>query len=104
MPVSRNDEQFEPFAALLAYLVPGLGHLALGQKARAAWIFVGVMGLFFGGLFIGGIDSVDRKEDFWWFVGQAGAGPVAFAVDRVHQSWFKVADPNTPGGLRTPLP
>jgi hypothetical protein len=104
MPVSRHDEQLEPFAAALAYALPGLGHLALGRPKRAACIFIGVMGLFFGGIFIGGIDAVDRKEDFWWFVGQAGVGPVAFAVDRVHQNWFKVQDEAAAGGPRTMLP
>jgi len=104
MPESHPDEQLEPFAAALAFVIPGLGHLALGKPRRAIFIFVGVLGLFFGGVFIGGIDAVDRKEDFWWFVGQAGVGPTAFIVDRVHQSWFKVQDPNAPGGVRTPDP
>lgn len=104
MSVSDREEKLEPFAAFLAFLLPGLGHLALGRPARAAWIFLGVMGLFFGGLFIGGIDAVDSKEDFWWFVGQAGVGPVAFAVDRAHQSWFKVADSQAPHGVRSARP
>ncbi len=104
MPVTRHDEQLEPFAAILAYVLPGLGHLALGKPKRAACIFCGVMGLFFGGLFIGGIDAVDRKEDFWWFVGQAGVGPVAFVVDRVHQNWFKVEDESEASVRRSMLP
>lgn len=103
MPAAR-DEQLEPFAAVLAYALPGLGHLTLREPRRALFIFLGVMGLFFGGIFIGGIDVVDRNEDFWWFVGQAGVGPVAFAVDRLHQSYFKVPDPKSPGGRRTARP
>lgn len=104
MPTNRNDEQLTPVAAALAFALPGLGHLTLGKPRRALFIFLGVMGLFLGGVFIGGIDAVDRKEDFWWFVGQAGVGPVAFLVDRVHQSHFKVADPKSPTGVRTPDP
>jgi len=104
MPTNRNDESFTPFSAALAFAIPGLGHLTRGQPRRALFIFLGVMGLFLGGIFIGGIDVVDSKEDFWWFVGQAGVGPVAFLVDRVHQNAFKVADPKSPNGLRSPNP
>ena len=104
MAPNEREEKLEPLAAALALLVPGLGHLALGHARRALWIFLGVMGLFFGGVFVGGIDVIDRKEDFWWFTAQAGVGPTAFAVDRVHQVWLKVPDPGSPRGVRSPRP
>ncbi|RMH26162.1 MAG: hypothetical protein D6693_07580 [Planctomycetota bacterium] len=104
MPADPPKDQLEPIAAVLAAVLPGLGHLSLGQPVRAAWVFVGVMGLFFGGIFIGGIDTIDRKEDFWWFTAQAGVGPVAFAVDRVNQSWVKIPDPDAEHGVRSPGP
>lgn len=52
----------------------------------------GVLGLFIGGLVVGGIDSVDRREDRIWFIGQALVGPVAFATDWYHQNMLKVVD------------
>ena len=104
MTDQHPKDQFEPIAALLTLLLPGLGHLSLGQPRRGAWIFLGVMGLFFGGVFIGGIDAIDRKEDFWWFAAQAGVGPVAFAVDRVNQTWIKVPDESAEHGVRSPSP
>jgi len=52
--------------------------------------------MFMAGLFIGGIDCVDRKEDFVWFLGQSLNGPIAFGVDYVYQNHFKVRD--TVGG------
>lgn len=88
------DERFNPIAGILAYLLPGLGHWYLGEAKRGILIAVGVFWLFFGGVLVGGIDSVDRVEDKWWFVGQAGIGPVAFGVDLVHQSQFKLVDAN----------
>jgi len=88
------DERFNPIAGVLAYLLPGLGHWYLGEARRGVLIAVGVFWLFFGGVLIGGIDSVDRVEDKWWFVGQAGTGPVAFAVDLAHQTQFKLVDDN----------
>jgi hypothetical protein len=87
---NRPDLEFQPVAGLLAVVLPGLGHAYLGHVKRGVLAFAGVMGLFLGGIFIGGIDAVDRREDFWWFVLQAGVGPVAFATDAVHQNYFKV--------------
>lgn len=98
----RHDESPQPVAGVLAFLFPGLGHAFLGEPKRAVLIAVGVLSLFFGGMLIGGIDVVDRREDFWWFAGQAGVGPVAFGVDWVHQNRFKVQEPG--GAVRSPLP
>lgn len=86
---------FAPAAGALAILLPGLGHLMLRQPLRALYIAVGVLGLFFGGLLIGGIDAIDRREDFVWFLGQALVGPLTFAVDHYHQNSLKVIDPET---------
>lgn len=86
---------FHPLAALAAIAFPGAGHFVRGERARAACIAAGVLSLFFTGLFVGGIDSVDSREDRLWFFGQALVGPIAFGVDRVHQSHFKVLDPDT---------
>lgn len=59
--------------------------------------------MFFGGVLIGGIDVVDRREDFVWFLGQALVGPIAYGTDYVHQNYIKVRDPNT-GQLRSAHP
>lgn len=42
------------FAALLAWLLPGLGHWYQGRKAKAVLFFVCIMGLFCYGLYLGG--------------------------------------------------
>jgi len=88
-------ERFEPVAAILAFLLPGAGHFFLGEPKRAVAIAAGILGLFFGGILIGGIDVIDRQEDTIWFVGQALVGPVAFGADYIHQERLKVVDPNT---------
>jgi hypothetical protein len=87
------EEQLEPVAGLLAAVLPGLGHWYLGERKRAVLIAVGILGLFFGGILIGGIDVVDSREDTIWFVGEALVGPVAFGVDWVHQHKLKVVGP-----------
>jgi len=97
---NRGSETFQPVAAVLAYLIPGAGYLALGQKVRALWVFIGVMGLIVGGTLIGGIDVIDRHRDSpvdgdpWWFIPQAGAGPIIFAIDWVREE--KLKDQITP--------
>lgn len=89
-PVRYGPDQFDPVAMVLAWVLPGLGHWYLGEKQRARLIAAGILGLFVGGILIGGINAVDRKEDTIWFVGQAIVGPAAFGVDYVHQNYLKV--------------
>ncbi|MBL0921924.1 MAG: hypothetical protein IBJ10_07325 [Phycisphaerales bacterium] len=97
-------EALQPTAAIAAFALPGLGHVVLGEPKRGLLIGVGILGLFFGGIFVGGIDVIDRREDFWWFAGQAGVGPIAFGVDWAHQNLIKVEDPSVPGGRRSAWP
>lgn len=97
------DTGFDPAALVLAVIVPGLGHMIRHERWRGGWICGGVLGLFFGGILIGGIDVVDSKEDRVWFLGEALVGPVAFGVDYIHQRHLKVLDPEL-GVLRSAFP
>ena len=103
-PSPPNRERFVPLAGLLAVLLPGLGHAYLRETWRGAGVAVGVLGLFFGGILIGGIDVVDSKEDRIWFFVQALVGPVAIAVDYYHQSHFKAYEVGQRRKLRTGNP
>ena len=89
----------DPIAGLLAVILPGAGHFYRGEPKRACRIAAGVLGLFFGGMRVGGIDVVDSKEDRLWFAGQALVGPVAIVVDQIHQNAIK-----TNGQLPEPQP
>lgn len=82
---AKSDSRFTPFAALLAWIWPGLGHLRLGQRRRGMLIMFGVLFLFLGGVLIGGVDAVDRRHDPLWFVAQALCGPIAFGADLANQ-------------------
>jgi hypothetical protein len=107
MTTHRPDnppERFEPAAAALAILFPGAGQMFLGEFRRGLMVMVGVLGLFFGGMLIGGIDVVDKEEDFVWFLGQSLVGPVAFGTDWVHQNWVKVVNDTQTGRRRTARP
>ena len=48
-------------AAVLGWILPGLGHASLGDRRRGLLVGGGVLGLFLGGLLIGGLDVVDRR-------------------------------------------
>lgn len=86
-------EPFQPVAALLAVVLPGLGHFYLGQTRRAILITAGVLGLFGTGVLIGGISCIDRRDNFVWFLGQALMGPLAIGLDHYHQTQLKVIGP-----------
>ncbi len=92
---TRGKEIFQPVAAVAAFLFPGAGYMVLGQRARGLWVCVGVMGLILAGTLIGGIDVIDSHRDSptdgdpWWFIPQACAGPVVFAIDWAHQNPLK---------------
>lgn len=84
-----SPTQFRPMALALAWIWPGLGHISIGERGRGLRIMAGMLLLFFGGLLIGGIDSVDRREDSLWFLAQAGCGPLAFAADGANTMLLK---------------
>jgi len=92
-PAWVEIERFHPLAAVAALILPGAGHALLGEVKRGVLIGTGVLGLFFGGILIGGIDVVDQREDFIWFVGQAMVGPIAFGVDSLYQHRYKAWGP-----------
>lgn len=100
-PEPSSPAPLQPIAAVLAWVLPGAGHFYLGHVRRALMIFAGIFGLFAGGLFIGGIDCIDRKEDFFWFLGQSLTGPVALGADYVHQNHFKAVSDQSIRNLRS---
>lgn len=80
---TRTQPQFTPLAAILAWVWPGLGHISRGERRRGMLVMAGVLFLFLGGVLIGGVDSIDRREDELWFLAQALCGPIALVVDAV---------------------
>ena len=54
-PLEEGPGPVGYLALVLAWVVPGLGHMLIGQKARGAIFFVAIHGLFAMGLLIGGI-------------------------------------------------
>ncbi len=91
---TKSQEKFTPLAAILAWVWPGAGHIYLGERRRGLLVMFGVLFLFLGGVLVGGVDSVDRKEDRLWFLAQVLCGPIAIAVDGVNQAVLKPLPPD----------
>jgi hypothetical protein len=89
-------------AIVLGWLLPGLGHVSVGQKRRGFLIMGGVLFLVFCGALVGGIDAVDHKKDGLWFIAQVWCGPVVVALDLFNQTFIAplpIADKVTLVGL-----
>ena len=86
---TKSPGQFTPSAAVLAWLWPGLGHIPLGQRKRGFLVMFGVLFLFLGGILIGGLDVVDRRDDRLWFLAQVLCGPIAIVADVANQKLVK---------------
>ncbi|NBX25356.1 MAG: hypothetical protein EBQ99_04810 [Planctomycetes bacterium] len=79
-----EERPLQPVSAALAWVLPGLGHMRNGEIRRGWMVMLGVLGMFLLGVLVSGVDCVDRREDFLWFLAQAGAGPLAFATDALN--------------------
>jgi len=67
-------------AGILAWLLPGAGHYALGQRGLAAVFFAAITFAYGTGLAIGGVrDSVNPKTNHWLFLAEIGVGSYTLA-------------------------
>lgn len=72
-----------PVAALVGWLVPGAGHVFIGERARGVIFFVVISLTFWTGIAVGGVkNTVNTKDRYLWFLGQvcAGVHPMAAIV------------------------
>lgn len=87
---TRRGPALNLAAAVLAWALPGLGHLALGHTTRGLILAVTIGTLWLSGLLIGGVSVIDRRDHPAWFIGQMMVAPT-WVIDRYHdhlrQSW-----------------
>jgi hypothetical protein len=68
---------------LLAWLVPGAGHMVLGKKRHAAVIFVTIALTFGVGLYIGSIGVINPIGAKPWYVAQIMNTPAVAALGQM---------------------
>ena len=88
-PVEEKPYRPPYFAAFLAWLVPGAGHLYLGCRLKAAIFFVVIHAVFVGGMALGAFRILQvphgiNDPNFWVFLGQlcTGASTAVFHIVR----------------------
>lgn len=75
MAKGSQDSGTLPFVALFAaWLIPGAGHVYVGRLWRGAIIFATVAALFWTGVAMGGVMTVDVETERWWFVADMFTG------------------------------
>jgi len=85
---ARARGRHPEIAALLAFVIPGMGHVYLGKFFKGFVAFVFLMGLYTAGLFVtrGECVSLDRDKGHpYAFFAQVGCGlPTGMALLRTH--------------------
>ncbi len=67
MPKKDNVPVLTPLLAfILAALIPGAGHLYLRKTVRGIIIFLAITAMFWGGVAMGGVFTMDLRNEPWW--------------------------------------
>lgn len=70
-----------PVAAILAWMVPGLGHWLIGERRRGVIFFIVITVTFWAGIAVGGVrTTITPKENGAWIAAQLCAGPQALGA------------------------
>ncbi len=94
-------------AALLAWMLPGLGHVYQGRTGKGVLFFICVLGTFVYGLYLGGgkvvYAAVPWEQQFrWQYYCQLGVGLPATPM--LYQRSRTLKDPNYTGFMAPPRP
>ncbi len=75
-----------PIAGLLAWLVPGLGHLYIGDRGRGLVFMITISATFWAGITVGGAGStIDPQHRKLWFTAQLLTGAQSLVAVAIHQ-------------------
>ena len=78
-----NHTAFLLTVGLAAWLVPGTGHLLLGDKRRAAVIGITIALTFLVGLYVGSVGVIDPIGAKPWYAAQLMNSPAIFFLGRL---------------------
>jgi len=86
MTAPRSKENYTMFlliVGLLAWLVPGAGHLLIKEKKRAIIIFTTIALTFCAGLYVGSIGVINPVGAKPWYVAQIMNSPIVAVLGYV---------------------
>lgn len=81
--MAKRDKPAYPAAVLagiLAWAIPGAGHVYLGRAVRGLILCICVNGLFWAGVAFGGVFTVEPLRQRWWFAAQVATGTSGLAA------------------------
>jgi len=79
--LNNNPELRVPLAGLLGWLLPGAGHLFIGERTRGIIFMATLAVTFWAGIAIGGVkNTINPQERQLWFLGQICAGSHALGA------------------------
>ena len=70
----RKHKPNAVLAFLLAWAVPGAGHVYAGKPWHGLVIFVVITATFWAGMCLGGVMTVDHRSERWWFIANMMTG------------------------------
>lgn len=78
-----NPFVFLSLLGMLAWAVPGAGHLILGERDRFIIIFVTILLTFCAGIYIGSIGVIDPVGSTPWYVAQIMTSPAVAVLGKI---------------------
>jgi hypothetical protein len=95
----KKGERIRGLALLVAWLVPGAGHVVLGRWKKGLFFFSVLAATYLFGLWIVGFRAISWEDNPFYFVGQWGSGATtylahlmsvqkAYPRGDLHPSWF----------------
>jgi hypothetical protein len=96
---------FLVLVGLLAWLIPGAGHLAINKKKHAVIIFVTIALTLCVGLYIGSVGVIDSVGAKPWFIAQLMNSPAVAVLGRISRAgdYAVYARPNEIGQIYTSI-
>ena len=64
---SKTNPGRTALTLVLAWLIPGAGHVCIGRTVRGVVICITIATMFWTGMAIGGVMTVDQETERWWF-------------------------------------
>jgi hypothetical protein len=97
MTKRKESSALPVLTLLLACAIPGAGHFYLGRARRGIIIFLAISALFWSGLAVGGVLTVDSQREKWWFAAQMLTGANGLAAWQLEKRAYRILDEDAGG-------